>query len=256
MIAWTMLTAMVLHSGLSAGACAHRGDVKAAPENTVPAFESAVKKGAPQIEFDVHLTKDGKLVVIHDSTVDRTTNGTGKVAELTFDELRALDAGGWFGEQFAGTQIPTLKETLSAIPPTVQCNVHLKNAPGVAAKTAEAIQALGRLDQCFLACSLEQAQEARKVVPGIRICNMTRQGGNRTAYVDITIEQECSHIQLHRNNGTEGLKEAVEKLHASGVTVNYFGTEDPDTIRALADAGVDFILTDDLDTCLRVLKEK
>ena len=80
--------------------CAHRGDVEVTPENTISAFLSAVRKGAQQIEFDVALTKDGKLVVMHDSTVDRTTSGKGRVSDLTFDEIRLLDAGSARGLKF------------------------------------------------------------------------------------------------------------------------------------------------------------
>ncbi len=253
----TLVACITIAQATSAatGACAHRGDTKNAPENTIPAFESAVKLGAQQIEFDVQLSKDGQLVIMHDPTVDRTTNGTGAVSDLTFEELRALDAGSWFGPAFAGTQIPTLRETLEAIPTKVLCNVHLKNSPGVAANTAKVIVEVGRLDQCFLACSTEEADEAKAVAPDIKICNMSRQGGDRTAYADLTLERHCEFIQLHKNNGTKGLREAVDRLHAGGVTVNFFGAQDEPTIRALAEGGVDYILTDDLPLCLAILKE-
>lgn len=234
--------------------CAHRGDVSVAPENTIPAFESAVAKGVGMIEFDVQLSKDGQLIIMHDATVNRTTNGKGVVSNLTFKQLRALDAGSWFGDSFAGTRIPTLEETLNAIPPGILCNVHLKNSPGVAAESAKLIQKMNRMDQCFLACTVEQAQEARKVVPEISICNMSRQGSDRTAYVALTIETRCKFIQLHRNNGLKGIAEQIERLHRAGVIVNYFGTEDPAMIRKLVDAGVNYILTDDVDTAQRTIE--
>jgi glycerophosphoryl diester phosphodiesterase len=240
---------------LATGACAHRGDMKNAPENTIPAFESAVKLGAHQIEFDVQLSKDGELVIMHDATVDRTTDGNGAVSDHRFEELRALDAGSWFGPEFAGTRIPTLRETLDAIPETILCNVHLKDSPGVAAEAAKLISELDRLDQCFLACTTAQADEAKAVAAEIKICNMSRQGEDRNAYVDLTIERKCDFIQIHKNNGTAGLREAVDRLHAGGVTVNYFGAQDEPTIRTLAECGVDYILTDDLPLCLAVLGE-
>ena len=234
-------------------ACAHRGDVKHAPENTVPAMREAVRRGAHQIEFDLQLSKDGRLIVLHDATVDRTTNGTGRAAGLTFTELRALDAGGWFGPAFAGTRIPTFREVLAVIPHPILCNVHLKNAPGVAEAAAKAIVEMGRLDHCFLAATLEQAVAARTVAPDIRICNMSRQGGDRDRYVDGTIEAECAFIQLA--GGVAGLEEAVARLHAHNVTVNYFGAQEESPIRRLVDVRVDYILTDDLDLCLAVLAD-
>lgn len=241
---------------ITAAPCAHRGDVAHAPENTLPAFALAVEKGAPMIEFDVHLSKDGRMVIIHDDTVDRTTDGTGKVSDLTFDELRALDAGSWFDEKFKGTRIPTLRETLEAIPPHVLCNVHLKYADGVAPLAAALIKEMGRLDQCFLACDLDQAETAKAVVPEIKICNMSRQSGDRDAYADSTIAAGAAFIQVQKGKGLDGLTDQVARLHAAGVTVNYFGTEDPAEINVLADAGVDFILTDDLELCQKTLAER
>ncbi|HNR32189.1 MAG TPA: glycerophosphodiester phosphodiesterase family protein [Candidatus Hydrogenedentes bacterium] len=236
-------------------ACAHRGDVAAAPENTMPAFASAVRKRAPMIEFDVQKTKDGYLVIMHDESVDRTTNGKGMVADLTFDEVRALDAGAWFSPEFTGTRVPTFEETLDAIPPGILCNVHLKMGPKLAADAARIIKVKGRLVDCFLACTEDQAIEAKAVVPEIRICNMTRQGTNRKAYVDRTIELGSEFIQLPFTGGLDGLKEDVDRLHAAGVTVNWFHATKEPVIRAVAAAGVDYLLTDDLDLCMRVLKE-
>ena len=237
------------------GACAHRGDQKNAPENTVPAFISAVEKGAHQIEFDVYTTSDKRLIVIHDSTVDRTTNGKGKVCEMSFEAIRALDAGSWFDARFKGTKVPTLEEVLAAIPEEVQCNVHLKNAPGVAPATAEVIAKMERMDQCFLACSVDQIAEARQVVPAIRTCNMSRQTNDRPAYMALTFEKKAQFIQLHKKQGLKDLAKDVAELHGQGVTVNFFGTQEPDLIRKLAEAKVDYILTDDLDLCLKVLAE-
>jgi glycerophosphoryl diester phosphodiesterase len=91
---------------------AHRGYSAVAPENTLPAFAAAGPAGATLVEFDVRTTADGVPVVIHDRTVDRTTNGTGAVGELTIDEIRALDAGSWFSPAYAGVRVPLLAEVL------------------------------------------------------------------------------------------------------------------------------------------------
>lgn len=236
-------------------ACAHRGDTVAAPENTVPAFESAVRKGAHMIEFDIYGTSDGRLIVIHDSTVNRTTNGEGKVNNMTFEELRALDAGSWFGPEFAGLQLPTLRETLEVIPRDIKCNVHIKYGDDIAAKSAQIIAEMDRLEQCFLACTTEDAEEAKKMVPMIQICNMSRQGGKREAYIKSTLDNNCEYIQLSHSQGMENLKEEVALLHENEVTVNWFGASTEEPIRALAEAGVDYILTDDLNLCLKVLAD-
>ena len=93
----------------------HRGDSTAAPENTIPAVAAAISAGYDYVEVDVALTADGHPVLIHDKKVDRTTNGTGLVADLTLAEIRSLDAGEWFSAEFAGTRVPTLVEFLDVI---------------------------------------------------------------------------------------------------------------------------------------------
>jgi glycerophosphoryl diester phosphodiesterase len=91
---------------------AHRGASTYAPENTVAAFDLALHLGCRHLELDVDLSRDGHIVDMHDDTVDRTTNGTGPVGSHTLAELRALDAGAWFGPQFTGERIPTYAEIL------------------------------------------------------------------------------------------------------------------------------------------------
>ena len=93
---------------------AHRGHELVAPENTLPSFRAALDLGVEYLEVDMRVTKDGVPVVIHDATVDRTTNGSGQVTQLTFAEIRALDAGSWFSPEFAGVQVPTVEEVLNA----------------------------------------------------------------------------------------------------------------------------------------------
>jgi len=98
----------------------HRGDRAEAPENTMPAFAAAFASGLEFVETDVQLTADGVPVLMHDETVDRTTDGTGAVADLTLDEIRALDAGSWYAPEFAGTRVPLFDEFLDALTATRQ----------------------------------------------------------------------------------------------------------------------------------------
>ena len=87
---------------------AHRGASAYTPENTFAAFDKALALGVDNVEFDVHFSADGHIVVIHDDTLDRTTNGSGPVTDQTLDRLRSLDAGEWFSAEFKGQSIPTL----------------------------------------------------------------------------------------------------------------------------------------------------
>lgn len=94
---------------------AHRGYRKIAPENTLPSFEKAIDFKADSLEMDLHLSKDGQLVVIHDEEVDRTTDGTGYIKDLTVAEIKKLDAGSWFDAKFKNTRIPTFEEFLDFV---------------------------------------------------------------------------------------------------------------------------------------------
>ncbi len=232
------------------GACAHRGDRKCYPENTLSAFRSAIEKGAHQIEFDVAMTKDGQLIIMHDDTVDRTTDGKGKISGLTLEQIKALDAGIRMGDRFKGEPVPTLREALGVLSRNVLVNVHLKSGPNLGAKAAEEIAAAGRQRQCFLACNAAQSREARRVCPGLRICNMERQFTNG-GYPELTIKLGAEFIQLF--GWIDCSPKTVQQLHDHGVTVNYFGASDEPTIRQLVECGIDYILTDDLDLCLKVL---
>lgn len=106
---------------------AHRGCSGTYPENTIAAFKAAAELSVTGIEFDVHLTKDGEAVVIHDEKVNRTTDGTGYIKDMTLSELKKLDAGSWFSEEFAGERIPTLDEVFDVFQETDhRLNIELK----------------------------------------------------------------------------------------------------------------------------------
>ncbi|WP_236407776.1 glycerophosphodiester phosphodiesterase [Microaerobacter geothermalis] len=108
---------------------AHRGASGYAPENTIPAFQRGLDLGADGIELDIRLTKDESIIVIHDQTIDRTTNGSGKVYELTLEQIKSFDAGYWYSDQYKGTSIPTLDEVMKIIPHDLFVNIEVKQGP-------------------------------------------------------------------------------------------------------------------------------
>lgn len=234
------------------GLCAHRGAMSTHPENTLPALEEAVRLGAHMIEFDIQLTKDGALVLMHDATVDRTTNGKGKVADLTLAEIKALDAGAKMDQRFAGTRIPTFEEALAVFPKNVWLNCHLKGGADLGAATAKVIDKAGRKHQAFLAAMADAAKAARAVVPDILICNMERQGDS-LAYAQETIAMKAQFIQLLGKG--EVPVEAVKMLNAAGVRVNYYHDETPDGLRRQWQAGVNFPLVNDFAKAMPVALE-
>lgn len=107
--------------------CAHRGFNAVAPENTLPAFAEAVALGADEIEFDLWPTADGQLVVCHDPAVDRTTDGTGTICDMTCEEIRGFDAGVKFCEEYAGVRLPLFEEVLQQFAGRVVMNIHIKS---------------------------------------------------------------------------------------------------------------------------------
>ncbi|WP_372950828.1 glycerophosphodiester phosphodiesterase family protein [Mariniphaga sp.] len=235
------------------GLCAHRGAMETHPENTIPAFCEAMKAGAHMIEFDVQLSKDNELVVMHDATVDRTSNGTGKVSELTLAEIKNLDAGSWKSPEFKGLQVPTFREVLDEMPVNVWLNIHLKGAGDAPKIIAKILKEENRLQQAFLACGAEAAKQARSVVPEILICNMERQESNWD-YVSGTIEMDADFIQL-RGAITPEFEEYAKMLKENGIRINYYGTDSPDEIKMLFDYGIDFPLVNDIVSSISVAKE-
>lgn len=157
----SMFTGMVTASSDSEGhasvadpiVLAHRGLVQHAPENTLPAFAAAIELGA-SIELDVYQTHDGHLVIIHDKTVDRTTDGTGEVNQMTLSEIRELDAGSWFDQRFMGEKVPTLEEVFKLIrerqrtPVTIALNMKVIS-PGIENKIVQFVEKYELFDQLY-----------------------------------------------------------------------------------------------------------
>lgn len=225
------------------GLCAHRGTLRNGPENTLEAFKMAAEANAGQIELDVRVSKDGALVVMHDESVDRTTTGKGKVAELTLAEIKSFDAGIKFGEAFKGATVPTFEEALAVMPRDVWINVHYYGPVESVAKVVAVIVEQKRLDRAFLATSKENIWAARAVEPDILTCNMSRQGNDSKAYVDLTLELKTEFAQLVKGVYTA---EDIARLKAAGVAINCFGTNDPAEVKRMWSEGIDFPLVDDL----------
>jgi glycerophosphoryl diester phosphodiesterase len=235
------------------GLCAHRGAMRTHPENTIPAFNAAIRAGAHMIEMDVWFTKDNKMVVIHDETVDRTTNGKGKVIDLTLEEIKKLDAGSWKAPQFVGEKIPTLEEVLDIMPYNVWLNIHFKGAAESAENVARLLAKKKRLHQAFLACNTSAAANARNAVPETLICNMERQE-SPSEYVSQTIRLKTTFIQLNKSDYPE-FGADVQSLKQNGIKVNYFGTDSPEIIKMLFEVGVDFPLVDDIVNTMNLVRD-
>ena len=137
----------------------HRGAAGDAPENTVASIREALRQDADAIEVDLHQSLDGVVVAIHDDTVDRTTDGEGKVANLTVAQLKELDAGAWFDIEYPGQRIPTLDEVLAATPPETTLILELKRGsdvyPGIEARVIDTLRSAGRTNVILKSFSVE-----------------------------------------------------------------------------------------------------
>lgn len=151
---------------------AHRGASRYAPENTLAAIRLALDHGAPAVECDVQRTTDGQLVIIHDQTVDRTTDGRGPVAVHTLADLRRLDAGRWFAPAFAGERIPMLDEVLEVAAGRALLTLEIKNGPtfyeGIEQQVLEAIRRRGmEEDVLLISFDHESLRRVRALSPRI-----------------------------------------------------------------------------------------
>jgi len=221
---------------------------------TIPAFRAAVEPGAHMIEFDIWLTKDKQMVVIHDASVDSTTNGKGKVSNLTFSEIRNLDAGSWKNPEFTGIQIPAPEEVMNEMPLNVWINIHIKGEGELPAMIARLVESQGWLNQTILACSAEAACQAKEAVAGIQIYNMERQG-SALGYADETIWLNADFIQLVKPSDMTGFTKIVRKLKENGIRVNYFGIDSPEEIKMLFDLGVDFPLVNNIEQTMNAISK-
>lgn len=224
---------------------AHRGASAHAPENTLAAFRRAVEIGTDAVEMDVHVTADGHVVVLHDATLDRTTNGSGAVAERSLAEVQSVDAGSWFDAVFAGERIPTLHEVLDFLPEEVLAVVEVK-ADAATLPTVEILRERNRLDDAVLISFLpEVLRLARWFEPRLpmslligRVLDISSSRANALAMLWAAQACGTSLLDLHWRLATP---EVVEIIHRRGGSVWTWTVDDPTTLQNLLEADVDGI---------------
>jgi glycerophosphoryl diester phosphodiesterase len=221
----------------------HRGAMGHAPENTMASFAMGLAMGADAIELDVHLSANGHLVVIHDSSVDRTTNGSGYIKDLTLAEIKSLDAGSWYGPEFAGERIPTLDEVLAWAKGRISLVIEIKNSPvfypGIEEKVVEALKAHGMEDAAVvISFDHRSVKKVKELRPGIAtgILYVARP-------VDaVSMARTARADAIHPNVGYL-TAETVGEAHRAGLAVSTWIVNDPLQMRKLADMGVDSVGT-------------
>lgn len=224
---------------------AHRGASGYAPENTLAAFQKALDTNCDGIEFDVQMTKDGEIIVCHDYSVERTTNGKGYIKNLTLAEIKELDAGSWFDERFKGEKIPTLEEVFKIIPSGILMNIEIKNLAlerrNIEQKVVDLILKYNRIDDVIISSfdhlSLKTVREINK---DIRVGVLTY------SYILDTVsyikKHEFDAYSIHPSE--EFLNQSLVKdAHDNGYKIFSYTVNDGEIAELFENMGVDAIFS-------------
>ncbi len=235
---------------------AHRGDLAHAPENTLPSFQQAIQKGADGVELDAKLTVDGHVIVIHDPTLERTTNGKGRVASFTLEDVRKLDAGSWFNEKFHGTKVPLLEEVFETVGKEKLINIELTNystpRDGLVDKVCELIKRHNNQSQIifssFFASNLKRGAQLLPEVPRGLLAMPGIAGVWTRSFGFMFGEYQALHPHISSVS-----REQVQRVHRLNRRVHVWTANTPMEALKLRDYGVDGLFTDDPQTVLQAL---
>lgn len=238
---------------------AHRGASAYAPENTLAAFELAVRQGADAIELDAKLTADGHVVVFHDQSLERTAGVQGKVRDKTLAELRRLDVGSHFDIAYKGEPIPTLDEVFEAIGKKIFINIELTNYDSLnddlPLRVAEIVKK-HQLTQWVMFSSFNPIAllRAHRCLPDVPIGLLSRPGRDGAwarSWLGYVIPYQALHPYL--GDVSQSL---INRIHRRRCKVQVYTVNQPDDMRRLIQMGVDGIFTDDPSLARRVLAAK
>ncbi|NOU94122.1 glycerophosphodiester phosphodiesterase [Paenibacillus sp. LMG 31456] len=222
----------------------HRGASGEAPENTLASFGLALQQGAEGLELDIHLSADGEIFVCHDSTVDRTTNGTGEIANMSVEELKMLDAGSWFDERYAGEQLPLLEEVFASVPAEIVINVEVK-CPLTPRLQERLLQLLNQYDRLQ---SVVFSSFHHKVLLGLKQEEPRLQVGllYRGNFINHRNVAELTGMDIYSLHPYYTLIDAEDVADAvsHGLRVYTFTVNDPVQMKRVYDLGVSGIGTD------------
>jgi glycerophosphoryl diester phosphodiesterase len=229
----------------------HRGASYDAPENTLASFKLGYQQKADADELDIYLTKDGKIVVMHDANTARTTGVTNKIAARTFDELRRLDAGQWGKWQGKGfsEKIPSLEEVLALVPPGKKLFIEIKCGPEVLPELGRVLQraALKPEQTVLIGFGYETVKAAKAALPQLQVLYLAGAEKKTKKYppVEGLIEQaRAANLDgLDLESGFPIDSAFVQKVHAAGLKLYTWTVDDPEVARKESAAGVDGITT-------------
>ncbi|MDQ8734876.1 glycerophosphodiester phosphodiesterase [Paenibacillus sp. LHD-38] len=236
---------------------AHRGASGCSPENTLAAFQKALELGATGIETDVQLTKDGRIIVIHDESLARTAGLNKLVKDTDYDELAALDAGSWFAPDFHDQRIPTLEQLLELLKPTgIVLNIELKNGvfpyPGIEEKVIQMVRAY-RMTERVILSSFNHYSLAlcKQLAPEIRTGVLYMEGLYRPWNYAASLQADALHAYK-----LAVTPEWVAEASAHGIAYHPFTVNNMAEMERLVEAGVNGIITDYPDRLAEMLAKR
>ncbi len=235
---------------------AHRGDLAHAPENTLPSFQQAIQKGADGVELDAKLTSDGHVIVIHDLTVDRTTDGEGRVVSHSLESIRKLDAGSWFNDKFRGTQVPLLEEVFETVGKEKLINLELTNystpRDGLVEKVCELIKRHNKQDHLifssFFESNLKRAAQLLPEIPRGLLAMPGFSGIWARSFGFMFGDYQALHPHISSVD-----RQQVQRVHRLNRRVHVWTANSPEQVNQLREWNVDGIFTDDPQVALRAL---
>jgi len=238
---------------------AHRGFSGEAPENTLAAFKKAIDVGSDMMELDVHFSKDGQVVVIHDDRLERTTNGRGKVADHILQELKKFDAGSWHGSSFSGEQIPTLQEVLELARGSILVNIEIKNGYlgpytifDLADRTLQEVQGKRMAKQViFSSFSPSAVQRIREGSSHARVALLYHQSWD--ILEEVTGGRPFPILHLRSLFLT---RDKIAKVQEQGMKVNTYTVNSRGEMEQFIRWGIDGIITNRPDRLINILKKK
>jgi glycerophosphoryl diester phosphodiesterase len=231
----------------------HRGGVAGYPENTLAAFKKAVELGADGVEFDVQLTKDGEIVVIHDEFIDRTMNGSGLVKDHTFAELRDMNVGEFFNSEFKNQKIPTLREVLEIVKDMEIINIELKNHlsyPNLETKVLKLVDEFKIRDEVIISSFNHYSLEKiKKIQPAIKTGALLMAKIINPADYAFKRGFDALHMQFLTIDQT-----TIEKAHFMGMKICAYTVNYSESAIDLLEKGVDMIITDNIEMIQKLRK--
>ncbi len=239
----------------------HRGANRLAPQNTIPAFQKSVELGVDGFENDVHLTKDGRLVVCHNYEIDETSNGKGFIHDYTFEELRKFDFGSYFSEEFAGTKIPALEEFLDLCKDMSVINIEIKSPlkpnTDIARKTIKMVKDFNLFDRLIVSSFDEQILlDCKEVDPATRTGMLYSPDEDicETICDDMIAFAKKYKLDAFHPFAMFVTEDYIEECHDNGLIVNPWTVNQPHALERLRDWGCDGAITDEPALAIEILR--